>query len=216
MSHQSPPEQTPASSSARKRIYVACLHCRKRKIKCITASESEPCERCARRGLECEYLPVSVEQAQQPSPTSGRDGPPARSATPGPHMPISWTQSPQTYGGYNAPGAGPSPHSSTAYANPSHYNPMNAMPGSQPFVPSNYGHDYSSRPQYPGAVQHQGYNHAPMASGPSQYPPSTMPPQRPATAAGYHVDYSQMFPDPGLNNANPSRPRRQASYFTES
>ncbi|KAJ7443540.1 hypothetical protein FB451DRAFT_1189997 [Mycena latifolia] len=217
MSHQSPPEQTPASSTAPKRIYIACVHCRKRKIRCITSSEYDSCERCARKGLECEYLPIPVEQIQQPSQTSGWDGPPARSATPGPHMPISWTQAPQTHGGYNAPGTGPSFPSSTAYSNLSHYNPMNEMPRFQSCVPSNYAHDHSSRSQYPGAVQHQGYSHAPMASGPSQYPPSTIPPQRPATAAGYHVDYSQMFPDPGLNNAiHPNKHRRQASHFTES
>ncbi|KAJ7429630.1 hypothetical protein FB451DRAFT_1200140 [Mycena latifolia] len=80
MSYQSPPEQTPASSSARKRIYVACVHCRKRKIKRVN-----------------------------PSPASG----------------------------------------------------------SQPFVPSNYGHDYSSRPHILVPFN-KGYSHAPMASGQSQ------------------------------------------------
>ncbi|KAJ6494389.1 hypothetical protein C8R45DRAFT_1135174 [Mycena sanguinolenta] len=43
----------------RRRAYVACGNCRRRKIKCVTPSEVEykPCTRCSQKGLKCEYFP---------------------------------------------------------------------------------------------------------------------------------------------------------------
>ncbi|KAJ7064654.1 hypothetical protein C8F01DRAFT_1354141 [Mycena amicta] len=68
----------------RRRAYIACSNCRKRKIKCITTSDAEyrPCTRCAQKGLVCEYIavpddallpdtpPGSVEAAESSSSTS--------------------------------------------------------------------------------------------------------------------------------------------------
>ncbi|KAJ7914066.1 hypothetical protein B0H13DRAFT_1873282 [Mycena leptocephala] len=57
----------------KKRGYIACRNCRRRKVKCITDEyEGKPCQKCIREGLKCEY--VSVEQEQSASlrtPPSG-------------------------------------------------------------------------------------------------------------------------------------------------
>ncbi|KAJ7914046.1 hypothetical protein B0H13DRAFT_1873264 [Mycena leptocephala] len=72
----------------RTRVFLACLNCRKRKIKCLTEdSDNRPCERCVRKGLLCQYLPVADEQDQSPgmnSPALDRAGT-AQSA----HQPVS-------------------------------------------------------------------------------------------------------------------------------
>ncbi|KAJ6597483.1 hypothetical protein DFH09DRAFT_1272188 [Mycena vulgaris] len=51
----------------RRRVYVACLNCRRRKIKCVTAGDQaapqNPCDRCTKRGLSCEYRAVSDASA---------------------------------------------------------------------------------------------------------------------------------------------------------
>ncbi|KAJ6488834.1 hypothetical protein C8R45DRAFT_1097181 [Mycena sanguinolenta] len=51
-----------------RRTYVACLACRKRKIKCFTdGSEKKACRRCSHKGIQCEYLPVPSAQKHAPS-----------------------------------------------------------------------------------------------------------------------------------------------------
>ncbi|KAJ7779483.1 hypothetical protein DFH07DRAFT_765763 [Mycena maculata] len=52
----------------RRRIYVACLNCRRRKIRCIATEETEPCERCTKKKLTCEYMAVSEENAKLGGP----------------------------------------------------------------------------------------------------------------------------------------------------
>ncbi|KAJ6514299.1 hypothetical protein C8R47DRAFT_1090882 [Mycena vitilis] len=57
----------------RRRAYVACTNCRKRKVKCITLSEVDyrPCTRCAQKGLKCEYFTVPEDdpyRADTPPP----------------------------------------------------------------------------------------------------------------------------------------------------
>ncbi|KAJ7767801.1 hypothetical protein B0H16DRAFT_337820 [Mycena metata] len=58
----------------RRRAYVACAQCRKRKIKCVSVSEVDyrPCTRCAAKGLKCEYFAVPEDdnpsQADTPPP----------------------------------------------------------------------------------------------------------------------------------------------------
>ncbi|KAJ7151800.1 hypothetical protein C8R43DRAFT_1190285 [Mycena crocata] len=53
------------SSKDRKRTYLACKLCRKRKIKCVTKGEDTPCKRCSERSFQCEYMPVCVEYEGQ-------------------------------------------------------------------------------------------------------------------------------------------------------
>ncbi|KAJ7753901.1 hypothetical protein DFH07DRAFT_773913 [Mycena maculata] len=77
----SPPENSEllsASSSQKKRVNLACVQCRKLKVKCIR-TETHPlpsCQRCKKRGLRCEYVSTSEQDAQsmstrQPAPTAG-------------------------------------------------------------------------------------------------------------------------------------------------
>ncbi|KAJ6549110.1 hypothetical protein DFH09DRAFT_1087176 [Mycena vulgaris] len=189
MSHQVPTDSNLALFTKRRRIYIACVHCRKRKIRCITAPEApeHPCER--------EQDPPS------PSPTSGEYTiPPTGHSDRGPAN--AYPQS-QHYGGYNAPPAGPSSN-----YNWSHYKSSNPLStGVQPSVPTNYQQNPAYRRQHPGSIQQSAYNYA-APSQASQYP-NTRPPPTPSTPAfqGYHVDYNQMFPDPGLNNTtyNPNK-----------
>ncbi|KAJ6543702.1 hypothetical protein DFH09DRAFT_1088562 [Mycena vulgaris] len=48
--HTPPYATIPLFQHAR-RTYLACLRCRKRKIRCLSVDENTPCERCTRRGL---------------------------------------------------------------------------------------------------------------------------------------------------------------------
>ncbi|KAF7325581.1 C6 finger domain [Mycena kentingensis (nom. inval.)] len=77
----------------RRRAYIACSNCRRRKIKCITASDADyrPCTRCASKGLVCEYLSVGGDDADAHSggrrsltPTSGDPSPTGDDASPSP------------------------------------------------------------------------------------------------------------------------------------
>ncbi|KAJ6488830.1 hypothetical protein C8R45DRAFT_1097178 [Mycena sanguinolenta] len=57
-----------ALPSKSRRTYVACLACRKRKIKCFTDGSAEKaCRRCSHKGIQCEYLRVSSAQKHVPS-----------------------------------------------------------------------------------------------------------------------------------------------------
>ncbi|KAJ6586429.1 hypothetical protein DFH09DRAFT_256206 [Mycena vulgaris] len=60
--YQSPMFATTAPSPfcERKRACMACSNCRRRKIKCVNDdSARDPCERCSKRGFNCEYVAVS-------------------------------------------------------------------------------------------------------------------------------------------------------------
>ncbi|KAJ7624566.1 hypothetical protein FB45DRAFT_1086359 [Roridomyces roridus] len=54
-------------SPVRTRIVMACTHCRKRKIKCLTVGSSAegPCERCTKRGLKCEFITVAGQRHEE-------------------------------------------------------------------------------------------------------------------------------------------------------
>ncbi|KAJ6490507.1 hypothetical protein DFH09DRAFT_1105120 [Mycena vulgaris] len=57
--HTPPYATIPLFQHAR-RTYLACLRCRKRKIKCLSVDENTPCERCSRRGLDRTQGPRKV------------------------------------------------------------------------------------------------------------------------------------------------------------
>ncbi|KAJ7493955.1 hypothetical protein FB451DRAFT_1215760 [Mycena latifolia] len=55
----------------RRRTILACSHCRKRKIRCITTEQppTNPCARCKKRNLCCEYVAApDPEQEHSPPP----------------------------------------------------------------------------------------------------------------------------------------------------
>ncbi|KAJ7890268.1 hypothetical protein B0H13DRAFT_1887655 [Mycena leptocephala] len=74
MSQHSPADPTLALFTKRRRVDVACAHCRRRKVKCTTTESppSSPCERCTKMGLSCEYVSVATQCAQSRSSPTGR------------------------------------------------------------------------------------------------------------------------------------------------
>ncbi|KAJ7870251.1 hypothetical protein B0H13DRAFT_1896251 [Mycena leptocephala] len=70
MSNLPPPPTSSTLFMKRRRAFVACANCRKRKIKCATMADGDcrPCTRCAVKGLKCEY--VAVDESQGPPPTT--------------------------------------------------------------------------------------------------------------------------------------------------
>ncbi|KAF8209644.1 hypothetical protein K438DRAFT_2063145 [Mycena galopus ATCC 62051] len=66
-----PSAPPPQHRAIRRRVDIACVHCRQQKIKCRTSeqSETQSCDRCIKKALPCEYLPVCEQQAKA-SPTS--------------------------------------------------------------------------------------------------------------------------------------------------
>ncbi|KAJ6472887.1 hypothetical protein C8R47DRAFT_1076788 [Mycena vitilis] len=69
------PAATLSLFTKRRRAFVACAGCRKRKIKCVKLSDIDnaPCTRCALKGIKCEYGAVTDDSsASQPSVTPPR------------------------------------------------------------------------------------------------------------------------------------------------
>ncbi|KAJ7135202.1 hypothetical protein C8R43DRAFT_621544 [Mycena crocata] len=67
----------------RRRAQIACSNCRRRKIKCVPVDDAErpdaPCQRCSKRGFNCEYLAVSEQDnASSSSNSFGPAIPPTR------------------------------------------------------------------------------------------------------------------------------------------
>ncbi|KAJ6492251.1 hypothetical protein C8R45DRAFT_928546 [Mycena sanguinolenta] len=46
----------------RKRVFLACIACRRRKIRCISDEDNNPCTRCVKKGILCEYLSIDEER----------------------------------------------------------------------------------------------------------------------------------------------------------
>ncbi|KAJ6495226.1 hypothetical protein C8R45DRAFT_1094883 [Mycena sanguinolenta] len=48
----------------RRRTIIACVNCRKRKIRCIPTEQppKNPCARCTKKGLPCEYVTAEHEE----------------------------------------------------------------------------------------------------------------------------------------------------------
>nr|GAT53464.1 predicted protein [Mycena chlorophos] len=55
MSEPSSPASPTDPFAVPKRVQVACVQCRKRKVKCLSTSEEDPCLNCQLRGMQCEY-----------------------------------------------------------------------------------------------------------------------------------------------------------------
>ncbi|KAF7314106.1 Zn(2)-C6 fungal-type domain-containing protein [Mycena chlorophos] len=67
-------------NAPRSRVPVACVRCRRRKIKCKISNDAQSCERCTKKGFQCEYIPVNdPRNAVPPISTSAA----AAAATPG-------------------------------------------------------------------------------------------------------------------------------------
>ncbi|KAJ7483596.1 hypothetical protein FB451DRAFT_108826 [Mycena latifolia] len=73
----------------RTRVPVACVRCRKRKVKCSINEEnlSKPCAQCVRGGVVCEYMSIDEERAQSASVPPG-EMPSLSPSAPGPSKQI--------------------------------------------------------------------------------------------------------------------------------
>ncbi|KAJ7616541.1 hypothetical protein FB45DRAFT_1105764 [Roridomyces roridus] len=65
-SHSQHPHHNAPHATKKRRTIIACLTCRKRKLRCITFEQppTNPCQRCARLNLTCEYVSVSLADAE--------------------------------------------------------------------------------------------------------------------------------------------------------
>ncbi|KAJ7059497.1 hypothetical protein C8F01DRAFT_1254419 [Mycena amicta] len=54
---------------------IVCLACRQQNIKCVPSPHgaTQPCSRCARKGLMCQYVSRTVEPSTSAGPGSSRD-----------------------------------------------------------------------------------------------------------------------------------------------
>ncbi|KAJ7605928.1 hypothetical protein FB45DRAFT_879087 [Roridomyces roridus] len=162
---------------SRSRVYMACVHCRKRRIKCVTTEEYDhPCERCIKKKLHCEYMPVTsggIPSLSSDSASSSRHGTdpvepltptslyrPRSTAPPGHPSSPGWGEPPHPYG-FGQEGAAPYAHTH-AHAVPnisqhhrysSGVHPSHSRPGpygeqaSYPCVP--HGHAHPAAYPYP-------------------------------------------------------------------
>ncbi|KAJ7324031.1 hypothetical protein DFH08DRAFT_887304 [Mycena albidolilacea] len=73
----------------RRRTDVACQNCRRRKVKCIPSGDplQDPCERCTKKGLDCQHVGVGTEDDN----TSERSPSPLASHSPVPRLPGNYT-----------------------------------------------------------------------------------------------------------------------------
>ncbi|KAJ7513111.1 hypothetical protein B0H11DRAFT_2303320 [Mycena galericulata] len=72
MSTSTPPTHSGRRRPKRSRTLVACSNCRKRKIRCITSEKppKNPCARCTKKNLDCEYLAIEDPDDYSPSPST--------------------------------------------------------------------------------------------------------------------------------------------------
>ncbi|KAJ7768972.1 hypothetical protein B0H16DRAFT_1882110 [Mycena metata] len=149
----SSPTYVPPVFLNRRRVIIACTHCRKRKIRCLTAEETpeKPCGRCVKRGLQCEYITVTDQQGDSAPNKKGKGEQSSRRSSP--------SQSPPTtYAPFDT-GKGHGPRPERSYSNPI---PVGHPPYPQPSNPAaGYAyHSSSSLGGYggvPSPMQLQGY-----------------------------------------------------------
>ncbi|KAJ7662555.1 hypothetical protein DFH06DRAFT_1324921 [Mycena polygramma] len=65
----------------RRRTLLACTNCRRRKMRCITTEQppKNPCARCTKKGLTCEYVAADQDEYSPELPTSSLPQPATRS-----------------------------------------------------------------------------------------------------------------------------------------
>ncbi|KAJ7512634.1 hypothetical protein B0H11DRAFT_1946606 [Mycena galericulata] len=205
-SSSSVPVATPPPGHQRNRI--ACVNCRKRKIKCITDKKQprSACERCTREGAICEYIAAPSEDEISPSQSSFALG--SGSVPPVPR----WVEplDPESYA--RNKGAFPSPPAPQGQGPSSMYSGYGgqaaAPPGNYPMTPfqqQQHGHPYSSQlnPTMLSNPAHNIPGNRYPAGGNSPYPGIN-------DAANINVHYGP-FPGPAGTVYPWSQPRPQAA-----
>jgi hypothetical protein len=208
-----PSQSTFDDFSTRKRIYVACVHCRRRKVRvsripfssistlipvgqCITTDDSTPCNRCVEKGLSCQYLAVCEEREQSlfTSPGEGSLPSPPPSSTP---PPPTWNQA--SHGGHNRPSSTSHGHNNYPGQSPSQFNPQYTPPSASQFNPSpGYPPSYTA----PGSVPYS--NRPPSQPHYSNRPPSQ--PQFPTSPPYMYPMATQSSHYPGSGAPHPAPP----------
>ncbi|KAJ7858342.1 hypothetical protein B0H14DRAFT_2577755 [Mycena olivaceomarginata] len=64
-----PPPFLPPVFTRPRRVIIACTNCRKRKIRCLTLEDTpvNPCDRCSKKGLKCEYVTITNQREDSES-----------------------------------------------------------------------------------------------------------------------------------------------------
>ncbi|KAJ7478261.1 hypothetical protein FB451DRAFT_1172598 [Mycena latifolia] len=204
-SSQNQPPAAPFAISMRRRTILACSNCRRRKIRCITTEQppKNPCARCVKKGLACEYVaaPEAEEQATSTSrpqtpDTSGAPREYARASSGHSNTPMN----PAAFSGGRGHGAAPP----LPYTGPP---PVTRTPTGWGYVPPslrgpNYPGAANSRASTSGTGSHQPYAHPryyPGAQAPSQYAPGYPNP-------GYDPQYQYNMAAPGYGSQPPHIP----------
>ncbi|KAJ7710460.1 hypothetical protein B0H17DRAFT_1123607 [Mycena rosella] len=196
--YQNQSNLAPSAITMRRRSILACSNCRKRKIKCITTEQPprNPCARCTKKNLPCEYVGAaepeyhSGERPQTPDADRGNSRThfasaprptPMYSAGRGAAPPLPYTGPPAmvmtpTGWGYVAPSSRRGPNPASVNPGPgSHAHPQYYPPGGAAPQYSGYGN-----PQYDPQGQ--------CPTNPGSQPPFTQPDAR-------GIDYSEFLND---------------------
>ncbi|KAJ7228754.1 hypothetical protein GGX14DRAFT_414810 [Mycena pura] len=126
----------------RRRAMIACTNCRRRKIKCVTSEEPprNPCQRCTKRDLHCEYVavddPPTPEDQFSRLPLASYHQPPVYPQPP--NHPPTYPSNPE-YAGY-------APYPTNV--NPAHSAPFPGPTG-YPNGPFQYNQQTSTLPYFP-------------------------------------------------------------------
>ncbi|KAJ7485919.1 hypothetical protein FB451DRAFT_1433020 [Mycena latifolia] len=189
MSHSSTPANLSKVFTKRRRAYVACVACRKRKIKCVTASDADydPCTRCKQKGIQCEFTAVPDDDDSSSHP--GTPSPDAQ----GPSRNSGWGQTSQP--GIRPPSAGIAGYLGAGSAPPRGAN-RSPRPGANAPYPQPGAPSYPYRPNAMRSVE---------AQGPPPHPQSSVPyvSGHGRTSSSHRQGYGQ--PGPQFYNAGPSQ-----------
>ncbi|KAJ7105027.1 hypothetical protein C8R44DRAFT_887032 [Mycena epipterygia] len=211
----------------RRRSKLACVNCQKRKVRCIAPEQppTNPCARCTRRRLTCEYVVSTEDDSSPPANQSPETGPSDLPDDPPPDMiwtlpitapnffrnlapPLPYTGPPPLnrhprYAGQPLPGLGQPPRYSNQ--DPMHPRYLSPPPAVlfQPSTHPRFGEHttYHSRPSVPPALMY-GYDVQARQDLSTRVRPLSMPPNM----AGQHypsapnaADYEMSFGDMSMD-----------------
>ncbi|KAJ7830637.1 hypothetical protein B0H14DRAFT_2593184 [Mycena olivaceomarginata] len=183
----------------RRRALMACTNCRKRKMRCITTEQppTNPCARCTKKGLPCEYVSAEDDSTPGQSPNlvssalPGSGGHSRHPSLQAPARPMSASNDFSRAQGMAPPlpYTGPPPlHGRPRYSGSAQY-PDLSLSGqgsshqtSQQYYPTQANNPLTNQGYNPQAYQYMA-NNAQPAGQPGMYPPGT---------GGYPPNYRQM------------------------
>ncbi|KAJ6535542.1 hypothetical protein B0H19DRAFT_1080014 [Mycena capillaripes] len=175
----------------RTRVFLACLNCRKRKIKCLTVdSEQKPCGRRVRKRLLCEYRTIAEDQEQSASAgaTDSYGCKPAPSTT-------------QAAGSCPLGNQGPHQCGNSQHSG-------STLHGLTPDVTPDATHNYGVHPGFNQAYLY----HSVHDSGPANAHGSSAPPPQYSDHSGYSASYG--FPPNRAGFPSSSRQPQSSSSLS--